>query len=160
VRSAATEDGRVDLTTRRAVHDLVVNFYREVALDDVLAPVFNEVAEVDWGRHIPLLIDYWCRILLGDESYQGTLLGAHQHLHDQEPLRAAHFDRWYTLWVRAIDDCWCGPHADKAKSHAAKIAGTLARRVPAIVWTQPDLVPRGGVASGEVPQALGLRRVE
>lgn len=130
-----------DLDTRRSIHDLVVSFYREVALDDVLAPVFNEVAEVDWARHIPLLIDYWCRILLGHDGYQGTLLVAHQHVHDQEPLTTVHFDRWYTLWARAIDERWRGPQADKAKQHAAKIATTLARRVPSIVWTPPDLEP-------------------
>src|SRR5688500_14309868 len=51
-----------DLVSRAQVHDLVVDFYRRVALDDLLGPVFGEVAEVDWSVHIPKLVDYWCRV--------------------------------------------------------------------------------------------------
>mgnify|MGYP000346625624 CR=1 FL=1 len=36
-----------DLDSRSAIHDLVVRFYREVVFDDLLGPVFGEVAEVD-----------------------------------------------------------------------------------------------------------------
>jgi hypothetical protein len=36
-----------DLTTRRPVHDLVVAFYRELVNDEMLGPVFEEVAEGD-----------------------------------------------------------------------------------------------------------------
>ena len=54
-----------DLETRADIHDLVVAFYREIVFDDLLEPVFGEVAEVDWALHIPKLIDYWCRVLLG-----------------------------------------------------------------------------------------------
>ena len=52
------------------VHALVVDFYREVAFDDLLGPMFGEVAEVDWATHIPKLIDYWCRVLLGQPGYE------------------------------------------------------------------------------------------
>ena len=128
-----------DLSTRRNVHDLVVRFYRELVMDDLLAPVFEDVAEVDWSTHIPLLIDYWCRILLGREGYQGALLAAHQHVHELEPLTADHFDRWYTLWATAVDERWRGPYADKAKLHAAKIAATLARRCSTFAWTPPSV---------------------
>jgi hemoglobin len=126
-----------DLDSRRRIHDLVVGFYRDLVMDERLAPVFEELAEVDWAAHIPLLIDYWCRILLGQEGYQGALLAAHQHVHHLEPLTQDHFDRWYTLWVTAVDRQWRGPGAAKAKDHAAKIATTLARRLPAIAWAPP-----------------------
>ena len=141
VDPGASTDGRVegrgDLVARAAIHDLVVAFYREMVMDDLLAPVFEEVAEVDWASHIPLLIDYWCRILLGHDGYQGTILAAHRHVHDQQALAAEHFDRWYTLWVAAIDARWSGPSAEKAKHHAAKIGATLARQLPAIDWEPP-----------------------
>jgi hemoglobin len=129
----ANED-RPDLTTRRQIHDLVVAFYRELVNDVVLGPVFEEVAEVDWSHHIPLLIDYWCRILLGDQSYQGTLLMAHRRVHDLQPFTTEHFDRWYGQWVATIDSRWSGSLAEKAKAHAARIATTLARQLPQIAW--------------------------
>jgi hemoglobin len=123
-----------DLTTRRQVHDLIVVFYRELVNDEILGPVFEEVAEVDWGHHIPLLIDYWCRILLGDQSYQGTLLMAHRRVHDLQPFTVEYFDRWYAQWVASIEGRWAGPLAEKAKAHAARIATTLARQLPRIFW--------------------------
>ena len=70
-----------DLSTRTQIHDLVVDFYREIVFDDLLAPVFGEVAEVDWAVHIPKLIDYWCRVLLAQPGYVGTILHAHRHVH-------------------------------------------------------------------------------
>lgn len=126
-----------DLVSRTAVHSLVVGFYRELALDDLLGPVFIEVAEVDWATHIPLLIDYWCRILLGQEGYQGAILAAHRDVHMRQALTAAHFDRWYRLWVQTIDAQWSGPLATKAKRHAAKIGATLAKRVTDLAWMPP-----------------------
>lgn len=127
-------DDRPDLTTRSQIHDLVVVFYRELIMDEVLDQVFEEVAEVNWGTHIPLLIDYWCRVLLGHQTYQGALLVAHRHVHEQQAFEADHFDRWYGLWAMTIDQGWAGPLAEKAKSHAARIAGSLARQLPGITW--------------------------
>ncbi|HEY8543943.1 MAG TPA: group III truncated hemoglobin [Acidimicrobiales bacterium] len=119
-----------DLDRRDAVRELVVDFYRAVAVDDVIGPIFTEVARVDWSAHIPKLVDYWCRVLLGEPGYEGNLLGAHQHVHDREPFTPEHFRRWYELWVQAIDARWSGPYADRAKRHAARIGDTLARRLP------------------------------
>ena len=107
-----------DISSRTDVHDLVVGFYREVAFDELLEPVFGEVAEVDWAHHIPKLIDYWCRVLLRQPGYEGFILEAHQHVHDAAPMRLDHFDRWYTLWVESIEARWRGPTAELAKRHA------------------------------------------
>ena len=123
-----------DLSSRRAIHDLVVGFYREIVFDDLLDPVFSEDVEVDWSVHIPRLIDYWCRVLLGDASYAGSVLSAHRHVHDVSPLRLEHFDRWNSLWVRAIDDNWSGPIAERAKTHAARIGAALAHQVLHTEW--------------------------
>lgn len=125
-----------DVDSRAQVHDLVVAFYREIVFDDLLAPVFEEVAEVDWSHHIPKLIDYWCRVLLGEPGYDGFVLGAHQAVHDVEAFRPEHFDRWYGLWVETVDAGWRGPVAARAKAHAARIAAVLARRL-GVDWVSP-----------------------
>ena len=126
-----------DLGSRSEIHDLVVGFYREVVFDEVLAPVFTEVAEVDWSVHIPRLIDYWCRVLLGEPGYDGSILAAHRHIHDLEAFRAEHLDCWYTLWVQTVDGTWAGPVAERAKVHAARIGSALARRLLDIDWRPP-----------------------
>lgn len=133
-----SDDLRGDLDTRADIHDLVVGFYREIVFDEVLAPVFTEVAEVDWSEHIPRLIDYWCRVLLGQPGYDGAILTAHRDVHDLEPFRHEHFDRWYRLWVDSIDRHWAGPTADAGKAHAARIASMLARQLTATEWPPSD----------------------
>lgn len=118
-----------DLDGRGPIHDLVVHFYREVALDDLLGPVFAEVAETDWAEHIPKLIDYWCRVLLGTPGYDGRILAAHQRVHDEQAFDVELFDRWYELFVASVDAGWAGPCADQAKEHAARMSGVLSRRL-------------------------------
>lgn len=128
-----------DLDDRTQIHDLVVAFYREVVFDELLSPVFVEVAEVDWTEHIPRLIDFWSRVLLGEPGYDGYVLGAHQVVSDREPFRAEHFDRWYQLWVDCIDARWVGPSAELAKSHAEHMARVLARRLIDVDWSPTSL---------------------
>jgi hemoglobin len=99
--------------------------------------VFIDVAEVDWVVHIPKLIDFWCRVLLGQPGYDGYVLGAHQQVHVIEPFAPALFDRWYELFVETVDAGWRGPKADLAKVHAARVASTLARRLLDCEWSPP-----------------------
>ena len=131
--------GRPDLNTRSQVHDAVVRFYREVVFDDVLGPVFEEVAEVDWSLHIPKLIDFWCRVLLGEPGYDGYLLHAHIAVDELETFRPEFFERWLGLFIDTVDDGWEGPFAEKAKAHAVHVAGVLARRL-GVDWV-PDAAP-------------------
>jgi hemoglobin len=137
----------MDLDTRAQIHDLVVRFYREIAFDELLAPVFDDVAEVDWSVHIPRLINFWCRVLLGEPGYDGYVLAAHRHVHDIEPFELELFDRWYSLFAETVDGAWRGPRADAAKVHAARMATVLARQLLDEHWSAPAAVgvsPRAG----------------
>jgi hemoglobin len=136
-----------DLDTRAEIHDLVVRFYREIAFDELLGPVFIDVAEVDWSTHIPKLIDYWCRVLLSEPGYDGYILHAHREVHDIEHFRPELFDRWYHLFAEAVDAGWRGPIADTAKIHAARIAAVLARRLLGADWRPSE---QGVVARSDV----------
>ena len=134
---AARTSAARDLDRRARVHDAVVGFYREVVFDDVLGPVFEEVAEVDWSVHIPVLVDYWCRVLLGEPASGGPILAPHARIHLLEPLTPAMFDRWYRLWSTTVDATWAGPRAERAKSHAARVAATMSRKIPHVEWSPP-----------------------
>lgn len=127
-----------DLDRRARVHDAVVGFYREVVFDDVLGPVFEEVAEVDWPVHIPVLVDYWCRVLLGEPAAGGPILAPHARVHRLEPLTPEMFDRWFRLWSTTVDASWSGPFAERAKSHAARVAATMSRKIPGVEWSPPS----------------------
>ena len=127
-------DARPDLDSRTQIHDLVVTFYRDVAADDLLGPVFIDVAEVDWSEHIPKLIDFWCRVLLGHPGYDGFILGAHQDVHAVQAFEPELFDRWHLLFTEAVDERWQGPLAEAAKDHARRILAVLARRLLGLRW--------------------------
>jgi hemoglobin len=143
---------RRDLDSRAQIHDLVVAFYREVVLDVLLGPVFEEVAEVDWSVHIPKLIDYWCRVLLGQPGYDGHLLAPHQDVHERGPFRPELFDRWYRLFAASIEARWEGPIADRAKTHAARMAATLARRILAVEWRTPGSIEMADARACPLPE--------
>ena len=124
----------LDLDTETQINYLVTDFYREVIFDPLLGPVFDEDAEVDWGFHIPHLIDYWCWILLGDRRYSGNVTRSHRDLHAISPITAEHCDRWFELWCSCIDARWRGPVADHAKRHAETLMAGLAKHVFAVAW--------------------------
>lgn len=131
---AVPRDARTDLSSRTDVHDLVVEFYREVVLDETLEPIFGEVAEVDWSQHMPTLVDYWSRILLGEGDRAGPVTAVHRRLHRLEPIRAEHCDRWYALWARCVDARWVGPTAGRAKAHAAALMTGMAKHIFGFAW--------------------------
>jgi len=128
---------RPDLMTRSDVHDLVVAFYRDIVFDELLEPIFGEVAEVDWAEHIPKLIDYWCWILFGAEGYHGAVTRTHRHLHSLRPIEVEHCDRWFSLWVANVDGQWRGPNAEHATTHAAALMTGMAKRLFGFSWPRP-----------------------
>lgn len=128
---------RPDLDTRDEIHELVVRFYREVIFDERLGPVFDDVAHADWSVHIPKLVDFWSRVLLGQPGYEGPMLGPHQRVHGMQAFDPDLFDRWYSLFVETVDEGWRGPMAEQAKDHAERVARTMAQRVVGVAWDPP-----------------------
>jgi hemoglobin len=121
VRSV-TAASRADLSDAAEVAAMVRCFYRDVAQDDLLGPMFNDVARVDWSEHIPKLTAFWCRGLFGTSGYSGYPFRAHQLVHARRPFTAAHFERWLELFSETVDLGWAGPNAEKVKALAANVA--------------------------------------
>lgn len=111
-----------DLDTPQEIAEMVRRFYADVAMDDVLGPMFNDVARVDWSEHLPKLTAFWCRALLGQPGYQGNPFRAHARVHQRQPFRAAHFERWLELFYDTIALGWIGPCADRALVLAENVA--------------------------------------
>lgn len=111
-----------DLHTRQDVEQLITAFYGRVADDALLAPVFSHV---DWPHHLPIMVDFWSSLLLGDQSYRGNPFQKHISL----PITAAHFTRWLQVFGETIDERYAGPVADEAKTRAASIATLFQHRL-------------------------------
>jgi len=111
-----------DVCDRDDVAEMVLRFYRDVAQDDLLGPMFNEVARVDWSEHLPKLTEFWCRALFGTSGYSGNPFRAHQLVHEKRAFTPAHFERWLDLFCETVDLGWVGANAEKAKALARNVA--------------------------------------
>jgi hemoglobin len=112
----------VDLDTPEEIADMVGRFYADVAQDDLLGPMFNDVARVNWPEHLVKLTEFWCRALLQRPGYVGNPFRAHAAVHGRRAFTAEHFRRWLVLFHDTVDLRWSGPVADKAHALADNVA--------------------------------------
>ncbi len=119
---------------------MVRRFYQDVAQDDLLGPVFIDVAEVDWGEHLPKLTAFWNRVLLGIPGFAGNPMRAHLEVHERSPFTPAHFDRWLTLFHDTVGGGWRGPMADRAMALARNVARVHSTQLTGapFLWEPPE----------------------
>ena len=132
-----------DLDTPEEVAEMVRRFYADVAQDDLLGPMFNDVAKVDWSEHLPKLTAFWCRALLGRTGYSGNPFQAHALVHAQRPFTPAHFERWLSLVHETLELGWVGPNAERAAELAENVARVHSQQLigrPAPV-SRPTVAP-------------------
>ncbi len=122
MRESRWPDPDRDLDSPEEIAEMVRRFYADVAQDELLGPLFNDVAQVDWSAHLPKLTAFWCRALLGLPGYVGNPFQAHAHIHRQRPFTAAHFERWLSLFHETLELSWVGPRADRAAELADNVA--------------------------------------
>ena len=125
-----------DIETPADVRTLVDAFYAKVNRDELLAPVFNEIAGVDWTAHLPTMYRFWESMLFQTGGYEGAPFPKHAVL----PVQQAHFERWLTLFFETVSQNFSGPKSEQAKTQALCIADTFARRMG--VLTDPAALAR------------------
>ncbi|MEL6865707.1 MAG: group III truncated hemoglobin [Bacteroidota bacterium] len=107
-----------DITDEEDVILMVDSFYQKVRVDDLLGPVFNDVAQVDWEVHLPKMYGFWNKLILGQPTYKGNPFAVHVPL----PIHAEHFDRWIQLFEQNINEHFTGAIAEHTKLRAQSIA--------------------------------------
>ena len=122
---------RLDISDRRDVACLVNVFYDRVRADDMLGPIFDDIAHVDWPTHLPLMYDFWESVLFGTATFKGAPLEAHRALARRTPLTSGAFDRWIALFHQTVDDLFAGFTANHAKQSASRIALVLQHNIAA-----------------------------
>ena len=126
-----------DIGDRDDISELVEEFYRRVFADDLLGPLFVDIARVDLSTHLPKMCDFWETALFRTGSYHGNVMIRHAELNEKVSLTTEHFDRWIQIWRAVVDRRYAGPVADLAKLMATRIACGMARRIVGVV----DYVP-------------------
>jgi hemoglobin len=122
VRDAQRPTPTRDLDSPEEIAEMVRRFYADVAMDDLLGPMFNDVAQVDWSEHLPKLTAFWCRALLDLPGYVGNPFRAHAQVHDQRAFTSAQFRRWLSLFNETLELGWVGPNAERAHQLADNVA--------------------------------------
>jgi hemoglobin len=118
-----------DLADRDDLIALLYDFYRRAFADDLIGPVFVDVAHMDLEEHIPAIADFWCKTVLHEGTYKRNVLVPHRELQEKAHMGAAHFDRWLQIWQATVDDRHAGRNADLAKLQAARVAFSMCRTV-------------------------------
>jgi hemoglobin len=113
-----------DITNEDDIKLLVDSFYDRAGRDELLGPVFNEVARVDWSHHLPTMYSFWSTMLFRSMTYKGRPWPKHAPL----PVRKEHFERWVGLFCETVDSLFNGEKASEAKSIALSIADTFQTR--------------------------------
>jgi hemoglobin len=131
--------GRLDIRDRRDVACLVNLFYDRVRADDVLGPIFDDIAHVDWPTHLPLMYDFWESVLFAAGTFRGSPLEVHRALAQRTPLTSGAFARWIALFHTTVDELFTGPTADHAKRSASRIALALQHHIAANQGVEADV---------------------
>ena len=114
-----------DITLPADIKLLIDTFYVKIQADEMLGPVFNNVAHVDWPHHLPIMYAFWEFLLLGNtDGYRGNPIQKHFDLHQKHPLKAEYFDHWVALFQATVDELFAGSKAEEAKFRAFAISAT------------------------------------
>ena len=115
---------KADLTSD-GIPLLVDSFYAKVQKDDLLGPVFNVFAQVNWDAHLPKMYNFWRTILFADGDYKGSPFDKHVPL----PVTKEHFDRWLALFSENMDELFEGEMVEHTKQRAALIGWTFSSKL-------------------------------
>jgi hemoglobin len=128
-----------DIETRADLERLLDEFYAVATSDAVIGHHF---AELDLAAHLPVIVDFWDKLLFGRPIYFGNPLQVHQRIHVKAPLLPEHFARWVEIFTQTADALFEGEKADEAKRRAAGIAENLSARLAETVTFGVAIAPR------------------
>jgi hemoglobin len=123
-----TESSAAPFADARGIDEALIRlvvdaFYRRVARDDRLGPVFA-VRIHDWDEHLERMADFWSAALLRTGRYSGNPLQRHRAI---EGLDADHFDRWLALFDSTAHDLCTPEHAQAFVDRARRMRGALSK---------------------------------
>jgi hemoglobin len=138
---------RLDISDHSDVACLVNVFYDRVCADDMLGPIFNDIAYVDWPTRFPSgnrssLVQRRSKV-----AYRGALNTRAAH------LTSGGFARSIALFHTTMDDLFAGVTADHAKPSALRIA--LPSRTPEVCPVDRRVAQNRRRARSSVDHSVG-----
>ncbi len=111
-----------DIETRADLEKLLAEFYKAATADREIGHHF---AGLDLASHLPVIVNFWEKVLFGKAVYFGNPLAIHRMLHEKSLLKTEHFQRWAEIFQQTIDELFIGETAENAKLRAKMIAHSL-----------------------------------
>ncbi len=115
-----------DIETRADIHELLTEFYK-IVIDD--AEIGHHFVDLDFNTHLPIITDFWEKVLFDEPVYFGNPMAVHQELNNKSPLKFEHFVRWIEIFGQSVDRLFAGNNADEAKLRARMIGHSLNQRL-------------------------------
>jgi hemoglobin len=114
-----------DIENTNDVRLLINTFYNKVKLNDKIGYIFNDIAKVNWEKHLPVMYDFWEDVLFFTGKYKGNPVTAHQHVHSLANFTKEHFEVWLKIFTSTVDELFEGEKAELAKQRAISIATVM-----------------------------------
>lgn len=115
-----------DIETRADIERLLTDFYG-IAMSD--SQIGHHFERLNLDHHLPMIANFWEKILFGAPVYYNNPLSFHQVLHAHSPLLPEHFTHWVSIFTATVDRMFAGETAELAKSRAASVAGVLDQKL-------------------------------
>jgi hemoglobin len=116
-----------DIETNEDLQHIITVFYSQLLTDPIIGFFFTDIVQLDLGKHIPKIANFWAFQLLGEKNYQGNVFEVHRQLHLKAALTDDHFHRWVFMLHSTIDKLYAGPVAEAMKLKAAMIARKMSQ---------------------------------
>ncbi len=114
-----------DIETGNDIILLVDTFYDKVRSNPVIGYIFNDVANVNWEKHLPVMYRFWENAIFYTGGYTGNPLMVHKHLNKLFPLTTEHFAEWNRLFLTTVNEIFEGENANLAKQRAMSISTVM-----------------------------------
>ncbi|MDQ3711954.1 MAG: hypothetical protein M3388_07020 [Acidobacteriota bacterium] len=72
-----------DIETREDLETLFTEFYNVATID---IEIGHHFAELDLAAYLPVIVNFWEKVLFGKPIYFGNPLAVHQKLNEKSPL--------------------------------------------------------------------------
>ncbi len=115
-----------DIETREDLVTLLTEFYTIAVTDEKIGHHF---ADLNLVSHLPVIVDFWEKVLFGKPVYFGNPLSIHLQLNQKSPLKFEHFERRFEIFSRTVDRLFTGEMAENVKLRAKIIAHSLNQRI-------------------------------
>ena len=113
-----------DIETRDDIIQLVDRFYDKVVVNPVIGPFFQAI---DFAHHKPLMVDFWCFVLLDHSGYKTDVTAKHIHMR----LGEQHFNTWLSLFEETLNELYSGEKATLALQRANVVGWSIKAKIDA-----------------------------